>query len=256
MLRFDTVVVSDLHLGARNSRAEDFLRFLDELSVDRLVIAGDLFESPVLHGLQEQHLRVLEVLRAFARSSELVWLRGNHDPDAAWCRDVLDFPCQDELIVSAGGGEYLICHGHLWDRALSLPNFVINAADSVYHFAQRLDRSHRVARWLKRNTKLFCRAVEGLCREATAAARERNLDGVIVGHSHVAGDMMIDDLHFLNCGCWTEQPTGYVGIRDGVARQYAWRGATLFGLSDPTHLRLRPAGAANLSLLSTSGKGS
>ncbi len=223
MLRFETVVVSDIHLGARNSRTDDFLRFLDELEVDRLVIAGDLFESPVLHGLCSHHIRVLEVLRQFSRSSELVWLRGNHDPDDAWCRDVLDLTIQDELVVGAGGRDYLICHGHLWDSTLSLPKFVIDAADGVYRAAQWVDSSHRLARQLKRNTKVFCRAVAELRREAVAAARQRNLHGVIVGHSHVADDALIDDQHFLNCGCWTEQPTGYVGIRAASVRQFAWR---------------------------------
>jgi hypothetical protein len=73
MLRFETVVVSDLHLGARNSRTGDFLRFLDKLEVDLLVVAGDLFESPLLQGLKPRHVRVLEVLRQFARSCKLVW---------------------------------------------------------------------------------------------------------------------------------------------------------------------------------------
>src|SRR5262249_15354281 len=151
MLRFDTVVVSDLHLGARNSRTDDFLRFLDDLSVDRLVIAGDLFDSPVLRGLQTPHVRVLEVLRQFARSCRLVWLRGNHDPDEAWCRDVLGLPCQDELVINVGDRTYLACHGHLWDDSLALPQVIVDAADAIYHFAQWLDPSHRLARGLKRN---------------------------------------------------------------------------------------------------------
>ncbi len=222
MLRFDTVVVSDLHLGARNSRTEDFLRFLDHLVVDRLVIAGDFFESPVLQGLRSHHLRVLEVLRQFARSSELVWLRGNHDPDEAWCRDVLDLDSRDELVVSVGRRRYLVCHGHVWDRAMALPGAIVNVADSIYHFAQWLDPSHRLARGLKRKTKFFCHVVDEMRREATAAARRRNMDGVIVGHSHVASDEVFEDLHFLNCGCWTEQPTGFVGIRGNQVRQFAW----------------------------------
>ncbi|MGD9720180.1 MAG: UDP-2,3-diacylglucosamine diphosphatase [Pirellulales bacterium] len=253
MLRFDTVVVSDLHLGARNSRCEDFLRFLDDLTVDRLVIAGDLFESPVLHGLRAQHVRVLEVLRQFARSSELIWLRGNHDPDESWCRDVLDLHSRDELVVHAGRRRYLICHGHIWDRALLLPNVIINVADSAYHLAQRLDPSHRLARWLKRKTKLFCMAVDGLRREAIAAARLRNMDGVIVGHSHVAGDDSADDLHFLNCGCWTEQPTGYVGMRGEFARQYVWQAPERVCL--PGRGAKMPRSADTVPLLVGSGEG-
>ncbi len=244
MLQFDTVVVSDIHLGARNSRTDDFLRFLDDLEVERLIIAGDLFESPVLQGLKEPHVRVLEVLRQFARGSELVWLRGNHDPNEAWRRGVLDLKCQDELVLNVGRRKYLVCHGHLWDRAMSLPNVIIHAADCVYHASQRIDPSHGLARWLKRKTKLFCRAVDGLRREAAAAARRRNMNGVIVGHSHVAGDDFIGDQHFLNCGCWTEQPAGYVGIRNGIARQFAWRAPARSSLADCRANFSRPAAAS------------
>jgi UDP-2,3-diacylglucosamine pyrophosphatase LpxH len=244
MLRFETVVVSDIHLGARNSQATDFLRFLDVLEVDRLVIAGDLFESPVLRGLRREHLRVLEVLRQFARGCELVWLRGNHDPDDAWCRDVLDLTIQDELVVHAEGRSYLVCHGHLWDSTLSLPKLIVDAADGVYRAAQWVDPSHRLARQLKRNTKIFCRAVAELRREAVAEARQRNLSGVIVGHSHVADDDMVEDHHFLNCGCWTERPTGYVGIRAASVRQFAWRAPVRVALA-----------AARMPLLAASGEG-
>jgi UDP-2,3-diacylglucosamine pyrophosphatase LpxH len=254
MLRFDTVVVSDLHLGARNSRTEDFLRFLDDLVVERLVIAGDFFESPLLYGLKPPDVRVLEVLRQFARTCELVWLRGNHDPDEAWCRDVLDMNCQDELVVDVGPRRYLVCHGHLWDASLRLPKVVVHAADSIYHFAQRLDSSHRLARGLKRNTKFFCRVVDALRRKATAAARARNMDGVIVGHSHVAGDEHVDNVHFLNCGCWTEQPTGYVGIRDDRARQFEWRAPVQWGAADCGSRARRRAGT-NIPML-VAGEGS
>lgn len=255
MLRFDTVVISDLHLGARNSRTDDILLFLDELTVDQLVIAGDLFDSPVLHGLNSQHLRVLEVLRQFGRSSEFVWLRGNHDPDDAWCRDVLDLSIQDELVLNVDERAYLISHGHLWDRTLLLPGVIIDAADTVYHFAQRIDPSHNLARWLKRKTKLFCRAVAGMRREALAAAGLRHFDGVILGHSHVASDEYQEDLHYLNCGCWTEQPTGFVGIRAGVAQQFAWRAPTRVSLTDRCAHSPQPANNSRTPLLVESGEG-
>ncbi len=87
----------------------------------------------MLHGLRPRHVHVLEVLRQFARSNRLVWLRGNHDPDEVWCREVLDLETHDELVVSVGRRRYLICHGHVWDRTLSLPSVVVHGADWVYH---------------------------------------------------------------------------------------------------------------------------
>jgi UDP-2,3-diacylglucosamine pyrophosphatase LpxH len=256
MLEFDTVVVSDLHLGARNSRTEDILRFLDVLKTDRLVIAGDLFESPVLWGLNSRDLRVLQVLRQFAREKELVWLRGNHDPDDDWCRDVLELPIQDELLINVDQRTYLISHGHLWDRSPPLPQIVIEGAELVYHVSQRVDKSHRLARWLKQKSKLFCRAVEGLRRAALEEVQSRRLDGVIVGHSHVAGDNRFEGLHYLNCGCWTELPTGYVGIRADSVHQFAWCPPAPAWAPTASASASRAAGTPRPPLAICSGEGS
>jgi UDP-2,3-diacylglucosamine pyrophosphatase LpxH len=210
MSRFDTVVISDLHLGARNARPEDLLRFLDWV------------DDPRLRGLEHAHARAFEALRDFARTHRVTWICGNHDPHATWWRGVLGIEAQQELVCDFGGQGYLICHGHRWDSSLQLPAPIIAAADGIYHACQWLDPSHRLARRLKRGSKCFCRVVESLRRHAISEARERRLAGVILGHSHVASDVQSDGVHYLNSGCWTERPAGFVGVRDGQPRRYFW----------------------------------
>ena len=61
-----------------------------------------------------------------------------------------------------------------------------------------------------------------LQRRAVEEARRRRLDGVIVGHSHVARDVRVDGVHYLNSGCWTEKPASFIGIRGGDAKHYSW----------------------------------
>ena len=95
MWQFDAMVISDLHL-AWNSRTSEILRFLEKNRTDRLIIAGDLFESPTLHGLRPQDIAVLESLRAKLHRARIEWLRGNHDPPADWYRGLLDVAAVDE----------------------------------------------------------------------------------------------------------------------------------------------------------------
>lgn len=220
--RYDTVVVSDLHLGARNSRALDFLRFLDWVETDRLVVAGDLFDCPRLSGLKAEHVRVVDALRQFARVKQVDWLQGNHDPPSEWFSGLLGLPALEELALDVAGQRYLVQHGHRWDPSLDLPWLVIEAADTIYRGSQWLDGSHQLARRLKRASKYFCRSVEALRRRATLEARDRSFAGVIVGHSHVATDSRWQNVHYLNSGCWTERPACFVGIRHGRARRYYW----------------------------------
>ena len=227
MRHFDTVVVSDLHLGARNARNDEFLSFLRTIRADRLIVNGDLFQDPWLRGLRPEDVEVLDALRRYARYSDITFLRGNHDPEESWYPGVLGLPVFDELPLTIGDARYLIYHGHGWDKALELPALVIAMADAVYTGTQWLDPTHRLAKALKRKCKTFCRAVKNLRSAAVQAARERGFDGVILGHTHIQEDALIEEpgerpVHYLNSGCWTEQPCGYIGIRDERAKIYRW----------------------------------
>jgi UDP-2,3-diacylglucosamine pyrophosphatase LpxH len=222
MMKFEAVVVSDLHLGARNSRTYDFLLFLESIETDRLILAGDIFDDRELNGLRPADVEVVTALRQMSTHTQVDWLRGNHDPAEPWFSGLLGIPAQDEILLDVGGQSYLVYHGHGWDSSLNWPRPVLATADAVYSGCQWIDPSHRLARMLKRRSKVFCRAVERLRQEALRVAADRSLAGVILGHTHVASDERSRDLHYLNCGCWTETPAAFVGIRRGQARAYYW----------------------------------
>jgi len=234
MRHFDTVVVSDLHLGARNSRTNEFIEFLRSVRTERLIINGDLFEDPQLRGLKCRDVAVLEALRRAARSTEITLIRGNHDPAVHWYQGVLGLPVLDEILIDVGAKTYSVCHGHEWDSSMKLPPWLINLADTIYLGTQRLDPSHKLAKALKRRCKTFCRAVSNLRTRALKYVRERGLDGIILGHTHIQEDFEDDGVHYLNSGCWTERPSGYVGIRRGLAQTYTWQGvAPALALPEP-----------------------
>lgn len=222
MRKFDAVVVSDLHLGARNSCTDDFLRFLEFIDTDCLILNGDLFDDERLRRLRPCDVRVIDALRLFGQSRRVEWLLGNHDPPADWFAGLLGIETRDELLLDVGGRPYLVYHGHGWDRSLELPGILISTADWIYAGCQWVDPSHRLARVLKRKSKVFCRAVNKLRVCAIATAHERALAGVILGHTHVAHDGWFEGKHYLNSGCWTERPAGFVGVRQGRARHYTW----------------------------------
>jgi UDP-2,3-diacylglucosamine pyrophosphatase LpxH len=187
-----------------------------------LIIVGDLFESARARGLAPADVAVLRALRTFARDHHVDWLRGNHDPPDDWYEGLLGLEPQNALLLEVGPRTYLVEHGDRFDRSLSWPWWLVTAADAVYRTSQRIDRSHGLARRLKRRSKRFCGVVEAMRGGALAEARRRRLDGAILGHSHVAADEWTLGQHYLNCGCWTERPAAFVGVRRGTARTYFW----------------------------------
>ncbi len=52
---FDTVIISDVHLGSKVSQAEDLLNFLDSVHFKHLIINGDVFDSINMHRLNRIH---------------------------------------------------------------------------------------------------------------------------------------------------------------------------------------------------------
>jgi len=222
MRDFDTVLVSDLHFGARNSRSEEFTAFLGWIRTPRLIVNGDLFECKRAGGLSASDIVALKALRSFARENHVDWLRGNHDPTADWCDGLVGLEMQTSLLLDVGARTYLVEHGDRWDTSLHWPWMIVSAAESVYRWSQRIDRSHRLARRLKRHSKRFSGVINAMRTGALSDVRNRGLHGVILGHSHVAADEREQGIHYLNSGCWTERPAGFVGVRRGVARAYAW----------------------------------
>jgi len=222
MLNFDVVVVSDLHLGARNSRGNDFLRFLHTLKTERLVLAGDLFNDQRLRGLQERDVQVVEMLRQYSLRVQVDWVVGNHDPPRGWFEGLLGITAHDEVILDVGSAQYLVYHGHGWDPSLAWPQFVVDTADAIYFACQWLDPSHRLARRLKHSSKHFCHVTQILESCAIAESRARGLAGIILGHSHLACESFAEGVHYLNTGCWTEKPSSFVGIRGEQVGLYDW----------------------------------
>jgi UDP-2,3-diacylglucosamine pyrophosphatase LpxH len=175
-----------------------------------------------LRGLQERDVRIVELLRRYAQHVHVAWVVGNHDPSPTWFVALLGIEAQEEVVLNVGAAQYLVYHGHGWDPSLSWPQLVVDTADAIYFACQWLDSSHRLARRLKRTSKHFCHVTEVLRRRAIDEAHRRGLAGVILSHSHQASDERLADVHYLNCGCWTEKPSSFVGIVGSSAPVYDW----------------------------------
>jgi len=253
-----TVIVSDLHLGARNSRT-DLLGELLRSPFERLILNGDTVDCPDPGRFRSCDWQVIELLRRVARDRELVVLRGNHDemsgPDndrgtIRFVSRLLDTPVVDEFPLEVGRRRYLVIHGHRFDSTMNL-TWVGDVADWCYRGIQRGSRP--LAHWVKGASKRICGVVESVQRGAAIYARERGYEGVIAGHTHFCDDEWRDGLHYLNTGCWVDWPCSYVCVEDGRARLAHWtetvsrtfRPIPAYHKNDPQHRALpaRPAPA-------------
>jgi UDP-2,3-diacylglucosamine pyrophosphatase LpxH len=222
-----TIVLSDLHLGARNSQTDCLAALLDS-DFDRLVLNGDTVDSLNLRRFRQSDWRVVEQLRAVSRERELVLVRGNHDGTTTAAHDfgcldvlaeVLGATPREEYELELPGGRYLVLHGDQFDHTLNL-TWLGDLADWGYRQIQL--GSQRFAAWLKRRVKRWGSVDECVRVGALARARQRGYTGVITGHTHYRHDEWLDGMHYLNTGCWVDLPCSYVLVEGGSARVVDW----------------------------------
>ena len=222
-----TLIVSDIHLGSRNSQTGLLSRLL-QTEFDRLILNGDIINNLNLKKFKARHWRLIHQLREIGRHRELILIRGNHDgtphggPDFGPLRvlpALLDVPFQEEYQLTAGGRRYLILHGDRFDPTLHWP-LLTDAADWCYQATQKVNK--KAARWLKRRVKHLGGVVGFVKRQSVQYARQRGCQGIIAGHTHFPDDEWIHGIHYLNSGCWVESPCSYVKVEGDQVRLLHW----------------------------------
>jgi len=219
---YDTLILSDLHLGSEVSRAEDATRMLKENRFRRLILLGDIFSDLNFRRLTKEHWKFLGYIRRLSnpkRGIEVVWVEGNHDQGLV---DVMSHLVgvkdYEEYSWDFLGRRHVAIHGHQFDRFMA-NSFLISAVGSFLHlqlqrldfkgkwFSRSLDRVH--IRWLRLTQKVAAGAL--------AHARFHQADRIFCGHTHVPVRQERDGIEYYNSGCWTDaQPTYITVDAEGV----------------------------------------
>jgi UDP-2,3-diacylglucosamine pyrophosphatase LpxH len=209
-----TLILSDLHLGSKNSHTHQILEVLTKERCDRLILNGDTINSLNLNKFKERHWRVLDRLRQLARSREVILVRGNHDYNPhAGSHDVLPallgIPMVEQCTLEVAGRRYLVLHGDRFDPTLNY-TLVSEMAGWCYEVSQKLNK--KLAKWLKKKSKKWTGVLEWVRAQSVRHAHQQGFAGIFTGHTHFADDLHIDGTHYVNSGCWTEPPCSYVVV--------------------------------------------
>src|ERR1700741_3774477 len=117
---FDTLIISDLHLGSELSRASDAVRMLKRTRFRRLILLGDIFSDLNFHRLKKEHWRFLSYIRKLSnpkRGVEVVWVEGNHDHGLSTVMShLVGIRVFREYAWDFEGHRHLAIHGHQFDR--------------------------------------------------------------------------------------------------------------------------------------------
>jgi UDP-2,3-diacylglucosamine pyrophosphatase LpxH len=217
---FDTLILSDLHLGSELSRASDAVRMLKRTRFRRLILLGDIFSDLNFHRLKKQHWRFLSYIRKLSnpkRGVEVVWVEGNHDRGlATMMAHLVGVRVYQEYFWRSQGQLCLAIHGHQFDRFISRNAFLSKAA-TVFHLnVQKLDLKNKLfSRMLDVLSTRWLRLTEKVAQGALHHARLKGAELVFCGHTHHALALQDSDVRYFNTGCWTNGRPTYITILDG-----------------------------------------
>jgi UDP-2,3-diacylglucosamine pyrophosphatase LpxH len=83
-MTFDTVFISDVHLGTPRCNTEKFFKFLKELKTKKLVLVGDIMDIYCMEKYntrwKKEHTEcVHQILNLAKKGTEIVYILGNHE---------------------------------------------------------------------------------------------------------------------------------------------------------------------------------
>jgi UDP-2,3-diacylglucosamine pyrophosphatase LpxH/glycosyltransferase involved in cell wall biosynthesis len=230
-----TVFLSDIHLGAADSKAKEVVNFLKHLECEKLVLNGDIIDGWALKRGGKWTSRHSRVIRKIIKMTEkdaveVIYLRGNHD-------DILErfLPIslgriklvKEHIHINPEGKRYLVVHGDGFDSISTHHKWLAVVGAVGYDFLLMVNRFYnRWRSWRGKEYYSLSKKVKAKVKSAVNfvdryetllqdLAARRRCEGIICGHIHTPENKQIGDVHYLNSGDWVESLSAIIEHDDG-----------------------------------------
>ncbi|MFV0467844.1 MAG: UDP-2,3-diacylglucosamine diphosphatase [Dysgonomonas sp.] len=218
-----TIVVSDIHLGSKWSKAKEVTRFLKQNTCDTLILCGDIIDAwNLMRGKKnkwkKRHTNFIKLILDLQHDTKIIYLRGNHDDFLA---KVLPIAFQNISIVEdyvhvSGDKRFYVLHGDVFDSVTSRFSWLAKVGDVGYTFLLWVNRYYNnrrlkkglpyysLSKEIKQKVKASVSYISDFEQHISKIAKKKKCDGVICGHIHHPEKRYIDDILYLNSGDWVE----------------------------------------------------
>jgi UDP-2,3-diacylglucosamine pyrophosphatase LpxH len=202
-MRYRTIIMSDLHLGARQSQTDKIIKFLDENQAEKLILNGDIIDGWALKGSGKWTKDCTKIFRKFMKMSEkdtkVIYIRGNHDD---FLKDFIPFKLNNIRIVrkyvhtGIDGRTYFCFHGDVLDFVIMEARWLAVIGGWSYDFIIRLNTIynyirkklnlpyHSLANTIKQSVKGAINFVSDFEENAKGLTKEKGYDVAVCGHIH------------------------------------------------------------------------
>ena len=222
-MKYQAIIVSDLHLGTKDSKAEEFIEFIETHPTDLLILNGDIVDGWALNRgtkWKKPHTKVISKLLQLSNKTRIIWIRGNHDEFIqefiGTHLGAIEVREDYKLDINNTMESYYIFHGDVIDVFITKYKWLSKIGSVGYDFALWLNRVYNTyRRWRKLPYISISQKIKGSVKVATnyindfettalSMAHKKGCNGVICGHIHQPADIMIGNERYLNSGDWVE----------------------------------------------------
>src|SRR5579864_3999725 len=204
---YDTLILSDVHLGSECSRARDATQVLKDNRFRRLILLGDIFADLNFARLTKEHWKFLGYIRKLSnpkRNVEVVWVEGNHDQGLSNIMShLVGVRVFQQYKWECGGLRHIAIHGHQFDGFQVSRVRLSRLGTSLYLVLQKIDfRGKPVARLIDRLNTRWLRMSSKVAAGALHYGRQHGADRIFCGHTHEAIHTEQSGVEYYNCGGW------------------------------------------------------
>jgi UDP-2,3-diacylglucosamine pyrophosphatase LpxH len=220
---YNTLILSDLHLGAETSHAREATRVLKENRFQRLILLGDIFADLNFARLTKDHWKFLGYIRKVSnpkRNIEVVWVEGNHDHGLTNIMShLVGVRVYQHYAWQYRGLRHIAIHGHQFD-GFQVSNVKLSTlGTSLYLQLQKLDfKSKPIVRLIDRLNTRWLRMSSKVSAGALHYARQHQADRIFCGHTHQAAHVEQDGIHYYNSGGWVDSRLTYLTVDEQGVR--------------------------------------
>lgn len=238
---YQTIWLSDIHLGNRDCHSEYLLNFLDNIECKALYLVGDIVDVLAMKQRLYWPASHFEVVRSIQEKANngtrVIYIPGNHDAVMREFSGEQAFNIEIHrqfTHTTIDGRCLLVIHGDELDHQViyrALYSLIGDFAyDLMVFFNRNLEALQRLfglpywslATYIKTHVREAREIIEKYERAAVKLASERGFDGIVCGHIHKAEMREIDGILYCNDGDWTESCTAMVETLEGNLEILHW----------------------------------
>jgi len=231
MNNWKTIIMSDLHLGTRQSQTDKIISFLDNNTTEKLILNGDIIDGWALKGNGKWTKDCTKIFRRFMKMSEkdtkVIYIRGNHDD---FLKDFIPFKLNNIRIVrkyihtGIDNRKYFCFHGDVLDFVIMEARWLAVIGGWSYDIVIKFNTLynkirkwfnlpyHSLANTIKQSVKGAINFVSDFEDNAKGLTKQKGYDVAVCGHIHhpkIEND-------YMNSGDFCENSTCLVEDYNGV----------------------------------------